>query len=46
LKERNDRHWLEIMDKPDAPIDAELLAIQDEVEAIRAKYDTGNLYTA
>jgi hypothetical protein len=47
LKERDERHWLEIMDKPEAPIDAELLlAVRDEVQAILAKYDTGNLYTA
>jgi hypothetical protein len=38
LKERNERHWLEIMDKPDAPIDAEQLAAWNELRAILAKY--------
>jgi hypothetical protein len=37
LKERDERHWL---------IDAEKLAIWNELRAILAKYDTGNLYTA
>jgi hypothetical protein len=45
LKQRNERHWLEIMDRPDAPIDAEQLAIWNELRAILAKYDTGNLNT-
>ena len=47
LKERWDHRWLEIMDQPKALTDDEgLRAMQEELHAILAKYDTGNLNTA